>query len=89
MIKLDAGERVMPNVVGLSVREAMRQLGPMGVATSFAGSGGWVAGQSPAAGAELAGECKLTLGAAVPRRAAVVAAPAEEPPIVAKTEIAG
>lgn len=89
LIKLCAGERVMPVVVGLPVREAMRRLGPLGVATSFTGSGGWVSAQSPAAGAELAGKCNLTLAADVPRRARFVAAPAEGPRSPVKAEIAG
>jgi cell division protein FtsI/penicillin-binding protein 2 len=89
LVKLGAGERVMPDVVGLPVREAMRRLGPLGVATSFTGSGGWVAAQSPVAGAELGGACKLTLAAEAPRGARFVVGPAEELPSAAVTEIAG
>jgi stage V sporulation protein D (sporulation-specific penicillin-binding protein) len=89
LIKLDAGDRVMPDVVGLPVREAMRRLGPLGVAPSLSGSGGWVVAQSPAAGAKLADDCSLTLAKKMPRRLRSVAAPVEEPPSAAKTEIAG
>ncbi|HUU56899.1 MAG TPA: penicillin-binding protein [bacterium] len=89
LIKLAAGERVMPDVVGLSVREAMRRLGPLGVATSFTGTGGWVAAQSPAAGTELAGKCNLTLAADAPARVRLVTGPGEDIPPAAKTTIAG
>jgi hypothetical protein len=67
----------------------MWRLGPLGVATSVPGSGGWVAAQSPAAGAEVAGKCNLTLAAAVPRRVRSVAGPAEEAASTATVEIAG
>jgi beta-lactam-binding protein with PASTA domain len=60
-LKLGGGVGRMPSVVGLSVREAMRRLGPSGVTVKLRGGGGWVVDQSPAPGAKLDAECTLTL----------------------------
>jgi cell division protein FtsI/penicillin-binding protein 2 len=89
LVKLGAGDRLMPDVVGLSAREAMRRLGPLGVTPSFTGEGGWVAAQSPSAGKPLAARCRLTLAAAARGRVRPVAAPGESNPPTVKTGIAG
>lgn len=88
LLKLGGGAGAMPDVVGLSVREAMRSLGPSGVEVKFRGGGGWVESQSPAPGAELGGECTLVLAERrLPRRRFSPAATKASP--AAGTEIAG
>lgn len=61
LLKLGGGAGDMPSVVGLSVREAMRRLGPSGITVKLRGGGGWVVDQSPAPGAKLDAECTLML----------------------------
>jgi stage V sporulation protein D (sporulation-specific penicillin-binding protein) len=68
LCKLGGGAKGMPKVVGLSVREAMRRLGPSGVKVSLRGDGGWVVGQYPAPGAEPGGKCTLELTRSRPPR---------------------
>ncbi len=85
---LGGGVNGMPRVVGLSVREAMRRLGPAGVEVSLSGDGGWVVGQSPAPGAELRGECALELAGSWPPRREISPAVAGRSP-AAGAEIAG
>lgn len=89
LVKLGGEGRVMPGVVGVSVREAMRRLGPLGVSVNLVGEGGWVTGQSPAAGARLDGRCTLTLSPDGPRclRAAVV--PSRKPPPEGRAGVTG
>jgi stage V sporulation protein D (sporulation-specific penicillin-binding protein) len=83
------GEPTMPNVVGLSAREAMRRLGPLGAKVTFAGSGGWVAGQSPGPGAEWNGACILNLSDKAPRAVTPAVPTAEGLPAKFKAEVAG
>jgi len=80
---------VMPLVVGLSVREAMRSLGPLGCRVTLAGDGGWVVAQYPAAGARPSAACRLTLGSRRRRAVPVPAAPPTDPATGARVEVAG
>jgi cell division protein FtsI/penicillin-binding protein 2 len=87
-LKLGGGADAMPNVVGLSVRDAMRTLGPSGVQVKLRGGGGWVESQSPAPGAKINGSCTLTLAERRVSRPRVAPATTEPRPADG-TEIAG
>lgn len=66
LVKL-GGSRVMPALVGLSAREALRYLGPLAANVTVVGDGGWVVGQSPPPGTRLDGGCTLVLAERPPR----------------------
>jgi beta-lactam-binding protein with PASTA domain len=87
-LKLGGGAGTMPNLVGLSVRDAMRTLGPSGVQVKLRGGGGWVESQSPASGAKLNGSCTLTLAERRASRPTVAPATTASKPANG-TEIAG
>jgi hypothetical protein len=88
LVKLGGGGGVMPALVGLSVREAMRHLGPLAANVNLEGGGGWVVAQSPPPGAKLDGECTLVLGEK-PSRLRWPVPIARESPVGVEGEIAG
>jgi len=67
------GPAAMPDVEGLSVREALRLLGPLGVRVSLDGAGGWVHGQTPKAGGPIGAACRLRTTSSPPRPVPVAA----------------
>ena len=69
------GPAVMPQLAGLSLRQALEVLAPLGVRLEITGRG-VVSGQSPAPGAELpeGAVCRLQLTPSAPRRLGAVAA---------------
>lgn len=85
----DDARGAMPRLSDLSVREAMRRLGPLGIPARLEGSGGWVVGQTPPPGAPLPKECVLTVGERGRPRPRPVLAPAVEGPRRRATEAAG
>ncbi len=88
-VRLGGGAPRMPAVVGLSIREAMRRLGPRAARVEVEGRGGWVVAQRPRAGARLGEGCRLSLGEAPARRRPPSPGPSAPPPGVLRTDIAG
>lgn len=88
LVKLGGGVFVMPALVGLPVREAMRYLGPLAATVNLRGDGGWVVDQSPPPGAKLDGECTLVLAGKPSRLRRAVYADGKSP-LRAEAEAAG
>ena len=89
VMRVGGGDAAMPMLVGLTAREALRQLGPMGVRTTVAGRGGWVVAQSPSPGARVASSCRLTLGLNNPRPSAPLENNVLSPPAAPAVKAAG
>jgi len=61
-LRFSGEQRRMPDVAGVSFREAMRLLAPTGAEVTVSGEGGDVVAQSPAPGRPITGEVRLKLG---------------------------
>lgn len=89
VLRVGGGDETMPLLVGLTGREALRQLGPMGVRPTITGRGGWIVAQSPAPGARVNGSCRLTFGPNNPRPIVPVITETNPQPAIPAVKAAG